>query len=680
MAFIAIILLLFSVSSSFATDYYFKQSGSSDSNPCTESLPCTSMAKFATINPNAGDRMFFNCGDTFTDTSGNGIDWTSRSGTSVNHIVVSSYGSCTGSNRPIWTKSGNGFAIILKSSDWIDISNLDFRGYQIGHELRGAQNITYTDVVTRNPANHCYAVQINEADNNRPSSNVVFTRTEADTCGSTGNGEGFYLGDNGSGGSADITITNSYIHDTFFECLEVKEGTDPSITIRHNTFDGCHRTDHDPTTDPGGDSGEGLVAADGDGGDSSVTIEFNWIKNVIGSRSNTGDGIRFTQQGVLARHNVIMDNERNGVVTTAGSGTQGDKEFYNNTIYNNGLACLSLAGSTNSTQSDNTCWANGSGNDASNPNFVNAAADNFNFLSSSPLYQAGAGGISKGALQPFEWTSASLLSDGITVRVTGAVYSLFQPISIGTANNFTLDCSTAGSQSGSMTIPDGNTSILVTFPTSIGSEETCTLDATYQAAEDSANIGGSLAPGGPLNSHSLAVTGLSVTNGSTSGGGTPSTAPNLLMVSGLLTNCSNCDVTFGCEKMLDTSIADTGSDFLSASGESAICEFDLGSAKTLDNFRMYCDAGGTRKTTDYQVRGKVNLGDGYTTIVDEVTCNSRAWFQSDMGDSTYRYIEIQIECDSCAGIQAFEMELTETPQTEPFPGSRTVSQRGLVWR
>jgi hypothetical protein len=341
--------------------------------------------------------------------------------------------------------------------------------------------------------------------------------SELDSCGSTGNGEGFYLGNNDStDGSGNYTIMNNYVHDTFFECLEVKQGTDPSMIITNNTFEHCHRNNHSTEDTPGGDSGTGVVATGASGGNSQVQFFRNWIKDVVGTENNhSGVGARWQSQGIDARYNVIVNNQGEGLVAKGSSDFP--QNWVNNTFFNNGRECTNISG-TAKTVTDNICWGNASDNDASNPQFVAAASNNFNLSTGSPALGTGAGGTNKGALQTFAWTSASLLSDGITIRVTGAVNSLFQPLSSGTASAFTLTCSTAGAQSGQTFTPSGSTDALITVATPIAQGETCTLAATAGAAQDSANIGGALAPGGPLNSTSLAITELSVTNGSTNVG------------------------------------------------------------------------------------------------------------------------------------------------------------------
>jgi len=674
-------VLLAFANSTWATDRYFKVSGSSDSNPCTESQPCTTMAKFATFNtPSAGDRYFFNCGDTFADSSANGIDWTSRVGTSGSPIIVTSYGTCTGSNRPIWDKTSGGYGIILKDVDWVQVSNIVIKDYQFGTELRGSRNITFNSVHFATPQNSCFAVKINAA-TSRTSRDIIVTNSELDTCGDgSQQGEGFYLGDNGSGGSGNFTLTNNYVHDTFFECVEVKEGTDPSITMRYNTFENCHRSDAGSDFSPGGNSGVGITAADGDGGDSDVTFEYNWIKDVKGSGTDEGDGIKFVQQGILARFNLIVDSQQGGITTTAGSGTQGNKEFFNNTIYSNTQQCISLGSGSSSTQSDNICWANGSGNDASDPLFVNAGGNNFNIPASSPAYQTAAGGISKGALQSFAWTDATLLQDGITVRVTGNVYSTFQPISTATANAFTLTCSVAGAQSGTTAMPSGTTDLLVTVATSIGSGETCTLSASAGAASDSANIGGALAPGGPRNSSSLALTDLSVTNNSTGGGGDPGTAPNLLLIAQLISDSGNFSANRGCDKLLDLDAVSELASAWAPNNTSFTCTWDLLAMKFLDNFIANCDDQGSSRTTHITVFTAEVLEGPYTPIIDDGVCNTRMQFEFDMGDVEARFVSVQADCDACAGTQVMELFLSETPQLLPQPGNRVAVHKGSLIR
>lgn len=414
----------------------------------------------------------------------------------------------------------------------------------------------------------------------------------------------------------------------------------------------------------------GIVATGAGGENSEVVFKFNWVKDVVGNvNDTTGVGARWQSQGMDGQFNVFANNEGEGLVLSGSSGNQ--QNWFFNTIYGNGRECTNVSGTTK-TLADNTCWANASGNDASNPGFVNAASNNFNITATSPLYQAGAGGLSKGALQSFAWTAAAVGVNGTVLTVTGNVYTEFRPIATGTASAFTITCSTTGAQAGVSLLPGASNTVDVSLATPVIQGETCTLGATAAAASDSANIGGTLAPGGPLRSTSLVLSGLSVTNNSLVG----SIAPNLLASATLIAEAADLQSANGCAVLADGfTIENDGLTTVSAT--TAVCEWDLGAAKQWDTFRSFCDNSGTRKTTNVSIGGKVNLGDSYTAVVTDGVCNARQWFQFDMGDVTYRYVKITATCSGCP-IQVFEYDLTETPQVLPSPGVRTIVHRGAL--
>jgi hypothetical protein len=520
-------LLLIIASPSWARNYYFA-TGGNDRGACTQASPCASLSKLNSLSLNPGDGIFLNRGDTFVaGSSPNGIDFSKGggSGTSDNHITISAYGS---GNRPIVQKNGKGYGLICIEKDYLDISHIDFNGFAFSVELRGCQHITIDNIIARNAQQHCVAYRYRST-SNRPSLDVVMTNNTIFGCGSsqTANGEGIYLGSNTAADtSGNFIVRDNYVHDTFNECIEQKFSVVPPMVIERNTFDHCNVRDQNPPIN--GNSGVGMVLLGNAGvGNANTTIRYNWFRNIVGSNADTGIGLRIGEQGIDMTYNLITQNQRYGVLINKRATATGFLcTLHHNTLYGNGLDAISIGGSPSTSFSDNVAWANGGSNDASNPLFVNAGAYDFNLSAGSPALGTGNGGTNKGAIQTFAITEATLLGDGITVRVTGNVYAPYQPISAGTASAFTITCAKAGIQVGQTLTPNGSNTALVTVRNAIRPLDTCTLAATAGALQDSARIGGALAPGGPLNSTSLAITGLPVTSGrSISGDTAPKSLP-----------------------------------------------------------------------------------------------------------------------------------------------------------
>lgn len=105
------LILILVCGHTMATDYYFSQFSGSDAAAGTQSFPFQSLAKFNSLSHTAGNRFYFQCGNTWYGTLNiNG------SGTSGNNVIISSYG--TGA-KPIITGFTDVFAFTnLGSNIW----------------------------------------------------------------------------------------------------------------------------------------------------------------------------------------------------------------------------------------------------------------------------------------------------------------------------------------------------------------------------------------------------------------------------------------------------------------------------------------------------------------------------------------------------------------------------------
>lgn len=91
MKYLILLLLVVFTSHVSATDYFFSNAGNNSNNGTSSSTPWATLSKLATVTLVPGDKVLLNSGDIFSAPLG-GIT-VSQSGTSLNHIVFSSYGS-----------------------------------------------------------------------------------------------------------------------------------------------------------------------------------------------------------------------------------------------------------------------------------------------------------------------------------------------------------------------------------------------------------------------------------------------------------------------------------------------------------------------------------------------------------------------------------------------------------
>lgn len=87
---ILVLICILVATSVYATDYFFSNSGNNSNNGTSSSTPWATLSKLSTLVLAPGDKVLLNSGDVFTVPIG-GIE-IAQSGTSVNHIVFSSYG------------------------------------------------------------------------------------------------------------------------------------------------------------------------------------------------------------------------------------------------------------------------------------------------------------------------------------------------------------------------------------------------------------------------------------------------------------------------------------------------------------------------------------------------------------------------------------------------------------
>ena len=330
------ILLLLALSFALMTqvkgaDYYVSTSGS-DANPGTQALPWQTISKVNSTTFGAGDRIFFQGGQTFTGP----LIFTASAGTSANPIVIGSY--------------GIGVATISSTGDGIDIT--DTQGFLISslilnggnHSTNTGRGIYLLNDLTGNVTLGPVSI------NNVTISNFTY--------------EGIAIyGLNGSSGWNTITITNStsYGNRDGIQSYATANGAIQNVVI-----DNVVAHDNPGTSGYSNPTGSGIVlgqvngatiqrcVAYGNGARSSstaggpvgiwcydssnVVIQYCESYNNTGGSSVDGDGFDLdinTSYSIL-RYNYSHGNTGAGYLFGA-AGTVGGNLIENNVSQNDGL-------------------------------------------------------------------------------------------------------------------------------------------------------------------------------------------------------------------------------------------------------------------------------------------------------------------------------------------------------
>lgn len=652
-----------------AVERYFAATGN-DGNPCTEAQPCKTYLSFDHLTA-PGDRFLFKRGDTFSGTALRLNLEFSGSGTASQPLYYGAYGSGA---RPIFDSGDPGMATGLDGLDmiqnqWMVVEDLEFRRWSAGLQIRGVKDVAVRRVLVSSAASMCvhtrsYSGVIAER--------VLYEDVEVANCGFLSEGEGFYLGVNpghsGAGDlSADITLRRVYVHDLPQEGVDVKNCA-RRVVIEHSRFENIATS---------GAQGHGIAmapsSADCPGNNGDHTVRWNVI-------TNTHDrGIHLGTGGVVA-WNVIRDSGTGtadyGLIVEDLPNNNHAVLVEGNTLVGNfttGLLIASSAAGT-TTSRDNIQWANGAGNDATDPLFVNAASGDFNLQAGSDRLNAGTTCPHAGAVQTFSVTGATIAASGVQATLTTSACALtgFAPLATCTAASVVLTCATAGTVPATVCTANGPTTLAAGFATTIPQGDTCTLAVAAAALRDSAvpSLGGAT---------NFAVSGLAVTNNSTTGTG-GETAENLLTIANAVPGtCAACAASRPWSGLLDGDLVTEASSAGNGGITSFTGEHDLGASTPLDTFRAACDTVGNWRTQHVTFEYKVAVEDPYTVGVNHQPCNTDSWHDFVLGGVSGRYLRLTFFCETgCGGTQAREVFLSEAPQVLPAPGLRLISSRGLT--
>lgn len=677
MAFTAIILsLILSLwVSAGAVDRYYCPGGS-DGNPGTQASPFESLDKLNTDTNAAacGDNFFLCRGGNWTanDNTDN-IEFFNKSCTSGNRITVNAYGSGADPILNGGNQFGSTQGVFVSNSDWIDVFDLELQGngtslgWITSLLIAGSNNISFQNGRASGSNNECIRIRrLAPASQGNNSTNITFTNNIVSGC----ENEGIYIGTDPAqnGGTEDtsnaITLSHNDIFGVGGESIETKPGVQ-NIAILHNYIH-----DSSPGSNPAlmlNRSVSSPVVHN------AYVVRQNHVKNITGSN---GVPISLRGEGEIT-HNIVEDGAQAGI-KIADVGSDGYTRLVrNNTLFSNSGPCIQ--NDSGGTVRDNACLANGSGDNTVAGDYANAAGGDFNPSPSSVLLGIGDNPPPhSGALQPLSYLSGTVQSSGTTITLHWDVIDVFQPIQscAGSASSFTFTCTVTGLHTG-QTCSASGTSTTHTVLSAIQAGETCTVSVGAGILADSARIGGTRDTSGIVqNSRNRAVSNGALANMASGEG---EVASNLLTVGTLLSDSGNLVTDRGCEKLLDEDAITEDSSAWANGSASFFCEWDLGASTMLDTLTTHCDNSGSSQSSAISFRGKVLVGDPYTILINQATCDTRQAWSFDLGDVSYRFVELTFH-GPAAGTQGFEAFLSETPQMLPAPGKRPIAILGMALR
>jgi hypothetical protein len=275
------------------------------------------------------------------------------------------------------------------------------------------------------------------------------------------------------------------------------KGDDRNIVVRHNYIHSTYPPDNESSINsdmlyrlvqrlrkwvaplayaggnPSEDSGIKCRFATAD----NVMIERNIIENMPYA------GIILMQlSNAVAQYNLIVNT--NQAISSDDTGTQ----IAFNTIYNNHHAQI---GVPLTHYVSNIAWANETGNNPSNPQFVNAEAGDFNLALGSDRRMSGSDGLSQGIFHSPDISDCEVINTAPnTLRcTTGSIR--FPPLRCPDPGAFQVSVNgiLRGAATNCVAVSDAEVQIDIPSP-AIGPTDAVTVSAVYGALQDSAWIGG----------------------------------------------------------------------------------------------------------------------------------------------------------------------------------------------
>lgn len=511
-------LLAVGLAGAEAAGYYFAAHGN-DSHPCTLAQPCRSIQKITTLLKSAqpGDVFHLRGGDTFEGDGTGCLIASNVNGLPGQPITITSYGT----GRAVVQNCGHGFK--GTRTDWWVIKNLEITNAHWGITCVGCQDWVISNNLLHNLGSVCGRLV--------PHTGTVFTpsarwRIHHNVCHDTGvaprtNGEGFYLIS-----THDITFEHNELFNLRDEGVNCKQQS-RNIVIRHNYFHNFFPSGASDFPEDGflsrfaklvagwllPQARAGMTRAE----DTAIHCRFQATANVTAERNlieqmPTTSIRMYKLQTAVARYNLLIGSGFRAIDYADGVTGQ----IANNTIYNNKQAHRI---SVPITPQDDIAWGNESGNDPTDPQFVNAAGGDFNLAAHSDRINAGSDRLSQGVFHsPTLKTCAVRSVSTNTVRCeVGPIR--FGPLRCPDRTAFTIKVNGVARQPTAACTRVTNAIIDIRFQ-GAGAQpgDLVTLSASYGALQDSAWVGGRTLDGTCLaapfvcNSMSLPVTNIPVVN------------------------------------------------------------------------------------------------------------------------------------------------------------------------
>ncbi len=250
----SIILVRFMAGATGGNIYFVDSAAGSDSNNGTSSsTPWKTLAK---VNAQSifqpGDTISFKCGSTWNE-----MLTLRNSGNSTSPLTVTQYGSCTGSNRPIFAGGGSGFAglQVAFSNSYVTFSNLELANWTSGDGVYmvGSDHVTFDNLYIHNNGTGIITSASGTGDTNTTVKNTTITglttgsqSIEMAHHGSTGwlyqnddmsnNGDSCIIDEAGFSTYDNVTVHHCGIDATISVGKHGIYAKGPQITIKNSTI------------------------------------------------------------------------------------------------------------------------------------------------------------------------------------------------------------------------------------------------------------------------------------------------------------------------------------------------------------------------------------------------------------------------------------------------------------
>ncbi len=450
------------------TTYYISTSGSDSNSGCSTSAPWKTIAKVNDTTFAAGDSILFDDGDSWT-----GELEPKGSGTSGDHIVISSYGS---GDRPIIAGAGAAATIYLVDQSYWTIENLEITntaasaavrsGIQLQNNTSGILKGIY---ILNNDIHNVLGYWTSTADD-QPSTSAGIAFNLSDSYATNGwnsvevegntltddDASGIYLGSlSGVGHDQDTTnvviksntITNAGGADVV--CLycdggdvEYNVATDSGSRYSAAGFWTAISTDltwqYNEVSDQHKSGSDGQ-AFDMDHATTDMTVQYNYtFDNAWGFFEFCCNGSDGSVDPVV-RYNISQnDGSARAVFRLFGVSTTGSAHIYNNTIYVNSSynSPITVNGpaTDNLYLTNNIIYNTGSGGYASTTGEIwdhntfygnhpsSEPADSHKLTSNPDFEDAGAGGTARSSASAYDLKSGSPdLGSGVLISDNGGL-------------------------------------------------------------------------------------------------------------------------------------------------------------------------------------------------------------------------------------------------------------------